>query len=420
MTDPRATDAAARIHERAPDLADEPIERLVRDYLDAAEPHDLATLTADDVAGAVIAILRLGRDRPGGGRVVAVANPSAARDGWDSPHTVGRRRHRRRPVPRRQRQRGARAARLRPPPAAPPAARAPRRRHDVAPAPRDRPRDRSGGAGAPSTSRCARWSTTCSRRSTTGTRCATAWPSSPVRCEEHAAAPRRSRRRGGGGDVPGLAGRRPLHVRRRGGGGRRRRRRARLRARGGASARAVPRARTRRPHRRLAARRSPSRCNTPPSTATVPLDAVDIRRFGPDGTAVGETRLLGLYTENVYSQSAEAIPLLRRKVAQVMARSGLRPSSHDGRALAHVLETYPRDELFRLDARRAGRARAGHRRHGAAPARAALRQPRPERLLRVVPRVPAARPVHDDRPHRRWSTRCDARSTGATSTSPCC
>ena len=88
MTDPRATAAAARIHERAPDLADEPTERLVRDYLDAAEPHDLATLSADDVAGAVIAILRLGRDRPPGGRVVAVANPSAARDGWDSPHTA--------------------------------------------------------------------------------------------------------------------------------------------------------------------------------------------------------------------------------------------------------------------------------------------------------------------------------------------
>ena len=88
MTDPRATAAAARIHERAPDLADEPTERLVHDYLDAAEPHDLATLSADDVAGAVIAILRLGRDRPPGGRVVAVANPSAARDGWDSPHTA--------------------------------------------------------------------------------------------------------------------------------------------------------------------------------------------------------------------------------------------------------------------------------------------------------------------------------------------
>ena len=51
VTDPRATAAAAQIHERAPDLADEPTERLVHDYLDAAEPHDLATLSADDVGG---------------------------------------------------------------------------------------------------------------------------------------------------------------------------------------------------------------------------------------------------------------------------------------------------------------------------------------------------------------------------------
>ena len=52
----------------------------------------------------------------------------------------------------------------------------------------------------------------------------------------------------------------------------------------------------------------------------VPLDCVDVRRFGADGTAVGETRFLGLYTANVYSQSTEAIPLLRRKVAQVHRR----------------------------------------------------------------------------------------------------
>ena len=105
MTDPRATDAAARVRERAPELAGEPVEQLVHDYLDAAEPHDLATLTADDVAGAVIAILRLGRDRPRGGRVVMVANPT------HGPRRLGVPAHRRSmssrddaPVPRRQRQ----------------------------------------------------------------------------------------------------------------------------------------------------------------------------------------------------------------------------------------------------------------------------------------------------------------------------
>ncbi|MDQ1432553.1 MAG: glutamate dehydrogenase, partial [Actinomycetota bacterium] len=80
----------------------------------------------------------------------------------------------------------------------------------------------------------------------------------------------------------------------------------------------------------------------------VPLDFVGVRRFGPDGRAVGETRFLGLYTANVYSQSVATIPVLRRKAEQVVSRAGFPPDGHDGRALTNVLETYPRDELFRL------------------------------------------------------------------------
>jgi len=40
--------------------------------------------------------------------------------------------------------------------------------------------------------------------------------------------------------------------------------------------------------------------------------------------------------------------VLRRKTAQVMAGSGLPPASHDGKALQHVLDTFPRDELFQI------------------------------------------------------------------------
>jgi glutamate dehydrogenase len=80
----------------------------------------------------------------------------------------------------------------------------------------------------------------------------------------------------------------------------------------------------------------------------VPLDFVGVGQFGADGRVVGETRFLGLYTANVYSQSVATIPVLRRKAEQVFARAGFAPDGHDGRALAHVLETYPRDELFRL------------------------------------------------------------------------
>ena len=86
----------------------------------------------------------------------------------------------------------------------------------------------------------------------------------------------------------------------------------------------------------------------PPSTATCRSTSSTCATSRPTARSSGETQFFGLYTANVYSQSAETIPLLRRKVAQVMERSGFPPAGHDGRTLAHVLETYPRDELFRL------------------------------------------------------------------------
>src|SRR5690606_18258059 len=42
------------------------------------------------------------------------------------------------------------------------------------------------------------------------------------------------------------------------------------------------------------------------------------------------------------------IPLLRHKVAAVMARANLPPGGHSAKALANILETYPRDELLQM------------------------------------------------------------------------
>jgi len=52
---------------------------------------------------------------------------------------------------------------------------------------------------------------------------------------------------------------------------------------------------------------------------------------------------------NAYTQSARTIPYLRRKTDSVIRRAGFDPSSHSGKALVNVLETYPRDELFQID-----------------------------------------------------------------------
>jgi glutamate dehydrogenase len=78
------------------------------------------------------------------------------------------------------------------------------------------------------------------------------------------------------------------------------------------------------------------------------MDAIGVRRFDAAGAVVGVRLFLGLFTSVAYSRSPRAIPLLRQKLNRTMARAGLAPDSHDGKALAHILESFPRDELFQI------------------------------------------------------------------------
>jgi glutamate dehydrogenase len=79
------------------------------------------------------------------------------------------------------------------------------------------------------------------------------------------------------------------------------------------------------------------------------LDYIGVKLFGAGGKLEGELRIVGLFTSNAYTGSTGVIPYLRLKVAQVLARAGFDPASYSGRALLHVLDTYPRDELFQVD-----------------------------------------------------------------------
>ncbi len=80
----------------------------------------------------------------------------------------------------------------------------------------------------------------------------------------------------------------------------------------------------------------------------VHMDYVGVKIFDADGALKGERRFVGLFTSTAYSRKPTDIPLLRTKIASVMARAGLPQSSHDSKALAHILDTYPRDELFQI------------------------------------------------------------------------
>ncbi len=79
------------------------------------------------------------------------------------------------------------------------------------------------------------------------------------------------------------------------------------------------------------------------------LDYVGVKRFDDKGRVIGERRILGLYTHNVYTANVADIPLVRRKVAAVHDRVGFLPASHNGKAFNSILEDYPRDELLQIE-----------------------------------------------------------------------
>jgi glutamate dehydrogenase len=68
--------------------------------------------------------------------------------------------------------------------------------------------------------------------------------------------------------------------------------------------------------------------------------------FDDKGVPVSEQRFLGLFTSGAYMRRPQDVPLVRRKVEAVLKRAGFRRDSHSGKALRHILETLPRDELF--------------------------------------------------------------------------
>jgi glutamate dehydrogenase len=80
------------------------------------------------------------------------------------------------------------------------------------------------------------------------------------------------------------------------------------------------------------------------------MDYIGVKRYGADGRPFGEVRFIGLFTAQAYEEPASAVPLLRRKLEQVLARAELGPGSHNEKRLKNVLAAYPRDELFQMSA----------------------------------------------------------------------
>jgi glutamate dehydrogenase len=100
----------------------------------------------------------------------------------------------------------------------------------------------------------------------------------------------------------------------------------------------------------------------------VPLDVVMVRHS--DGTLSVHT---GLWTSEALRTSAQHIPVLRQRLINLDKELGFAPSSHAGKALAHVISTLPHDLLISFD--------EGEVRAAALTAMSLADRPRPKLLL---------------------------------------
>ncbi len=80
------------------------------------------------------------------------------------------------------------------------------------------------------------------------------------------------------------------------------------------------------------------------------MDYIGVPLFNARGEVIGEQRFVGLYTSSAYQRRPWEIPLVRQRHEQIMQAAGFSRTSHNGKALRHILETLPRDELFQADA----------------------------------------------------------------------
>ncbi|GAA3060724.1 hypothetical protein GCM10020000_49770 [Streptomyces olivoverticillatus] len=128
------------------------------------------------------------------------------------------------------------------------------------------------------------------------------------------------------------------------------------------------------------------------------LDYIGVKKFDAAGNVIGERRFLGLFSSAAYTESVRRVPVIRRKVAQVLEDAGFTPRQ--------PRRPRPAPDPGDLPARRAvpdgQRAAASHRHQRALPAGAsppaAVPAARRVRALLLRPGLPAPRPLHHRRP----------------------
>lgn len=88
-----------------------------------------------------------------------------------------------------------------------------------------------------------------------------------------------------------------------------------------------------------------------PSTVCRPVHPyyIGVKTFSADQQVTGEHRFLGVLTPTALHGNVLDIPVIERRVREVIHRAGFPLGSHSGQRMLEVLQTYPRAELFSTD-----------------------------------------------------------------------
>jgi glutamate dehydrogenase len=78
----------------------------------------------------------------------------------------------------------------------------------------------------------------------------------------------------------------------------------------------------------------------------VPMDYIGIKKLDASGRYVGEHRFLGLFTSQAHKQQAAQIPVLRRKLHEILAIEGALENTHDHREIVQLFNSFPKELLF--------------------------------------------------------------------------
>ena len=76
------------------------------------------------------------------------------------------------------------------------------------------------------------------------------------------------------------------------------------------------------------------------------MDYIGVKKLASDGEVIGEHRFIGLFTSKAYSEEAEKIPILRRKLEMILESASAAEGSHDYKEIKTIFSSLPKEELF--------------------------------------------------------------------------